>query len=267
MRWIAIDACHEQIKKDTFLQTLIVKDKISPTAICLDKIHLSIGANPIKLHYSDIDAAAYDVCGIMKYEVSRNQIDWDEDVEFSCEDINQIQTVYLRLTDASGNQNTCWAFIETEDKLAPICSDLADAKGICHEQAVEDFGMETDLNGNQLMEKFEWVEMDVKLENFYNTNYGSPVCSDNAYCYPIQIQQQYQLLKEACGVVHIKRRFRAVDQNGNGHQSNWSHQNIMIEYQPNWTITLPSDWIDNCNELAPNPVLSIENGKLRCARI
>jgi hypothetical protein len=260
IRWIAEDACHEQTKNDTIIQSILIKDLTLPAAICTDQLNVALGTESTKVHYRDIDKGSNDACGISKYEVSRNEIDWDSTVTFTCEDVHQSIKVYLRVTDASGNSHTCWTTVIVEDKIAPICSALPDQTETCDALHAADLGTSTDANNNGLLDD-AWVAMSAAQINFYNERYGNPVCSDNLSCNALTIEQQYQLVEKHCGIVKVQRRYRAIDWNGEGNQSNWVIQNINIEYKADWTITLPADWQGACGDDIPTSTIEIKNGK------
>jgi hypothetical protein len=259
IRWVAIDACHEQTKADTLYQTIIIQDLTKPSAVCTDQLNLSIVGDKLAIHYKEIEAGSYDACGIAKYEVSRDEIHWDSVVLFNCEDVHQQVAVYLRVTDIKGNQNTCWTFVNVEDKIAPICNDLSDRKENCDEYHSGMLGASTDANNNGLMDD-DWKMMSLAQMDLFNTRYGNPNCADNLACNDLTIEQQYQLIEKNCGIVQIQRRYRAIDWNGEGNVSNWATQNILVEYKADWTITLPADWSGTCGEAIPSSELSIQNG-------
>ena len=259
VRWVASDACHEQLVNDTLTQIVLIEDNTLPAAICTDKINVSLSGDEFKLHYRDIDAGSTDACGIAKYEVSRDELNWDSTVTFVCEDAHQAVKVYLRVTDKKGNQNTCWTIVNVEDKIRPICSDLPDMTGTCDE-GHNDGLIETDLDDDQQMEESEWVDMTADQVADFNTKYGDPNCSDNVTCSELVIQQQYQMIEKSCGRATIKRRYRAIDWNGEGNTSNWAEQTITIESKADWAITLPVDWKGDCGEEIPNSEIPIKNG-------
>ena len=261
IRWIAVDACHEQIVNDTIIQDVLIQDVTKPSAVCTDKITVSIGTDAIKMHYKAFEAGSYDACGIEKYEVSRDEFNWGEYVTFDCADVHQEAFVFLRITDKSGNQNTCWMNVIVEDKIKPICSDLADQTGACDAQHADEFGPSTDSNEDGKMSDNEWVNMTEAQVAFYNGKYGDPYCSDNAgKCNELVINQQYQLLPWPCGMLEIKRRVRAIDWMGEGNKSNWVEQKIKIEYKANWSITFPADWTGTCGADIPSSETFVVNG-------
>ena len=260
LRWVAEDACHEQTDYDEVDQIVVVKDVTKPGVVCIDQIHVSIGDEVAKIHYKDIDAGSYDACGIEKYELSRDGENWAEEVTVTCDDVHKSIKIYLRVTDAKGNQNTCWATIVSEDKIAPICSDLPDITQACDEAHVDNFGSSTDDDGDGEMEDSEWKDMTLEQADFYNQKFGYPVCSDNLSCGGLNFQQQYQLINWNCGTTNIKRRFRAIDWSNEGNISSWAEQKITIEYKANWTVSLPADWAGECADAIPDSDVQISSG-------
>jgi len=259
VQWVAEDACYQQIINDTITQLILIEDNTAPSAACVDKINLSLGQEEAKLHYNDIDGGSYDACDIVKYEVSRDEENWDSTVTFGCADAHIEATVYLRVTDSKGNQSTCWMTVNVEDKIAPICSDLPDVTGTCDEVHLTDLGTSTDVNENGLLDD-EWVDMTEAQIELFNKEYGHPNCSDNIACGDLIVQQQYQLVNKNCGQIAIQRRFRAIDWDGQGRTSNWSTQNINIESTAAWSVTLPVDWKGTCGDDVPNSDVFITNG-------
>jgi len=259
--WIAEDACHDQKEVDIITQDVFIQDVTKPSAVCTDKITVSIGTDAIKMNYKAFDGGSFDACGIQKYEVSRDEENWGEYVTFDCQDVHDTSIVYLRVTDNKGNQNTCWMNVVVEDKIAPICSVLEDKTGTCDAQHAEVFGPSTDSNKDGKMSDDEWDDMTEAQVAYYNANYDAPNCSDNAgTCQELIIQQQYQLIPWPCGMLDIKRRVRAIDWMGEGNKSNWVEQNIKIDYKANWTITFPADWQGTCGVNIPDSETFVTNG-------
>ncbi len=261
IRWVAEDACHEQLINDTLTQDILIQDVTKPSAVCTDLINVSIGTEEVKMHYSAFDGGSFDACGIAKIEVSKDDINYGEFVTFGCRDIHIDLRVYLRVTDNKGNQSTCWANVDVEDKIAPICSDLPDRTGTCDAQHADEFGPSTDANGDGKMSDDEWVDMTDAQAFYYNAIYGNPRCSDNvAGCDDLVIRQQYQLIAWPCGMLDIKRRFQAIDWAGQGNVSDYKSQNIKIEYKADWSITFPADWSGTCGDAIPDSAPIVTNG-------
>jgi len=94
------------------------------------------------------------------------------------------------------------------------------------------------------MEDSEYADLNGDFLAFWNDRYGDPAtaCSDNAgTCNQLVIQQQYQIIHQSCGVVRAKRRYRAIDWQGEGNKSPWVEQVITVNYVPGWKVTLPTD--------------------------
>jgi len=260
IEWVAADDCHVQTKTASLTQLVIITDKTKPAAICTDKINFSLARDAGNLHYRDFDAGSNDACGIAKYEVSRDEVNWDSVATFTCEDAHTEVKVFLRVTDVNGNQNTCWTLVNVEDKVAPICSDLPTMTETCDEVHIGNILPTTDTNEDGKMDETEWVDLTAAQVEEFNTKYENPNCSDNISCSELVIQQQYQFIQESCGQATIKRRFRAIDRDGEGMTSNWSKQTINIESKANWSITLPADWSGECGETIPDSEVTIVNG-------
>jgi hypothetical protein len=261
VRWIAEDLCHEQLTNDTITQIIIIEDHTKPSAVCHDKFHLSLSKDLISIHYRELDAGSYDACGIDKYEVSRDEINWNSLLQFTCEDIHQEINVFLRVTDKKGNQATCWSKVIVEDKIAPICSDLPNQTAYCDENHFANDLETTDLNDNGAMDEDEWKALSKEQMELFNQQFGNPNCSDNVSCNELTFEQAYQFIPSDCGRGKIKRRYRTIDWDGQGLASNWAEQIINIESKEDWSITLPADWKGNCGDSIPNSELIIQNGK------
>jgi len=259
IEWVAADDCHSQTKTASLTQLVIIEDKTLPSAICTDKINVSLGSSEVSLHYREIDAGSNDACGIAKYEVSKDEVNWDSVVVFSCEEAHTAVNVHLRVTDVNGNQSTCWTLVNVEDKIAPICSDLPTMTESCDDSHGNEL-LATDTNDNGAMDDDEWVDLTKEQATDFNIKYGDPNCSDNVACGALIIEQQYQKIEKGCGIATIKRRFRAIDWDGEGIASGYAEQTINIESKAAWSVTLPADWQGTCGAEIPNSELSIVNG-------
>ena len=266
LMYIAEDACHEQPINDTIYCFIAIQDVSAPTAICVDQLNISLGTSNAKVLATDIDAGSNDACGEVTLSIRRMPEEgkqgtaFEESIDFSCEDTHQQIPVELKVVDPKGNQNLCWVHVTIEDKLAPICGMLEDQQLACDEAHIASLGTPTDSNGNGIMDNSEWQNLGAD----WNAQFGNPLeaCSDNVGdCQQLVIQQQYQLIHKSCGTAIAKRRYRAVDWNGEGNPSSWVEQHITIVYVPNWSIDLPADWIGTCGDQIPDTApLSIVAG-------
>ena len=283
--WRAFDICPEQIKEDTCYRYFVLQDKTAPSAICKDQLNVSIGTDHAKLIPSSIDGGSTDACGISKlllrrtncgdpntwggvensyiadtYGYALDPTGWSEEILLECCDIQNTLTVELLVIDAKGNYNYCDVNIIAEDKISPTCSSLPDETAYCDEVHINNLGTSTDTNGNGLFDYSEWVKLEGALQDFYNSNYGDPLtnCNDNLACNDLTVEQEYQLIESQCGQLQVKRRFRAVDWQGN--PSNWGQQSLTVNYRPDWSITFPIDWIGDCGNIVPDTDIDITRG-------
>ncbi len=283
--WRAFDTCPEQTKEDSCFQYFILEDKTKPTAICEDLLNISMSNDFARIRAEDIDAGSWDACGIEKILIRRstcgnrntwagshnayvakrlnNKLDptgWGEYVDFACCDIHQRIKIELLVIDNNGNYNFCWMEVEPEDKINPLCVNLPDQKGYCDDFHTNELGLSTDTDQDGQFDSDEWIKLQGDLEFTFNEKYGKPfsACIDNLTCNDFSMEQQYQLLNLECGVIQLKRRYRARDWNGN--VSNWAEQHINVEYRPDWAISLPVDWTGTCGDGVPTANLIIENG-------
>lgn len=97
--------------------TILIEDNVAPNASCLPTyiLNLNSGGTLGILTPNQIDLGSSDNCAIVSYALSRDT--------FSCSDIyTNPHTVTLRVTDASGNIDSCTSQITIEDNIAPIIS-------------------------------------------------------------------------------------------------------------------------------------------------
>jgi subtilisin-like proprotein convertase family protein len=123
VRWRVEDECGN-VSVCTY--RIEVKDLVPPVAICDQFTKVSIGSN--KLAYvaaSTFDDGSLDNCGIVKMEVRKmtdrcfGNTNFRDSAVFCCTEVNSTIMVELRVSDASGNRNTCMVEIRVEDKLPP----------------------------------------------------------------------------------------------------------------------------------------------------
>ena len=268
IQWIAEDDCHEQVVNDTIEQQVIIQDVTKPSAACVDQLNVSIpnewGAI---VHVEDIDAGSFDACGIKTREIRIKGTNnpWDTVVIIGCEYVHPDLQIEMRVTDKKGNQNVCWLDVIVEDKIGPICNPLENLEGDCEDFHDGALGMNTDTDGDFIMDGGEYVVLEGDLLAFYNASFGDPAtlkaCEDNLNaksCGELTYEQQYQLIEWPCGEAKARRRYRARDWQGN--VSNWAVQDIVIVTKQNWKITFPGDWEGSCGDIAPTEAITIDNG-------
>ena len=270
LRWVAEDACHEQTEYDEVDQVVVIKDVTKPSAICTDQLNVSLPNDwGARVYVDDIDAGSYDACGIatreirIKHKYDDPEEGWNDYVDIGCEYVHDGLQIEMRVTDNKGNANVCWLDVLVEDKLAPICDDLEDVTINCDAGHVNLLGASTDADEDGEMEDDEWVDMTADQAEYYNDLFGLPYCEDNlkgAECGALGYEQQYQLIIWPCGEIKAKRRYRAIDWNGEGNKSNWAEQKIDIVYVPNWKVTFPADVEGTCGDELDGGDIEIVNG-------
>ena len=281
----AEDECFEQVKEDSCFRYFVLEDLVKPSAVCQDRLTVSLANDFARIRATDIDAGSWDACGVESILVRRqvcgqpdiwqgavnnyvrerldNKLDptgWSDFVDFSCCDAGQTVTVQLLVIDNNGNYNFCWMEVIPEDKVNPICANLPNQWDYCDNFHNGELGAVTDTDGDRTFDNTEWLPLEGDLADLYNDKYGEPLasCVDNLSCQTLNIEQQYQLIDQECGVYQAKRRYRVRDFTGN--VSGWAEQFISIDYRPDWEITLPVDWEGTCGDGVPTAELLIENG-------
>ncbi len=259
---VAYEASENCSKKTSQVFThFILENNDSTTApelVCEDGLTVSIpDKNGVFIRPSELIVRAEPACNrsiattLIRRKGTNN---WDTTVLVTCTDIGTPFSIELQVTDDKGNKNSCWTTITTEDKIAPLCSSLSDTVGICTTYHGDELGQTTDNNENGLLDD-EWNNLVEPFLTKYNETFGDPLtlCQDNiAGCVPLSIIQQYQLVQKTCGVMDIKRRYRAIDYSGN--ESEWKIQTISITYEPTWTLKFPKDELITCGDAIPDTV-------------
>ncbi len=257
----AFDECHTQLKEDSTFTYVITTDLTAPAVICASDLVISItGDQGVRLDAETVDGGSFDACGLITKEIRRKGVDstWQSAIFLPCSLLDTQIMVELRVTDAVGNENFCWTFVRLEDNVNPNCQPLANEVVTCEVIAANDYGVETDHNDNNICDDAEWTDMTNNQQLAYNETFGNPACADNITCKTFEVEQQYQRIEIACGMAQIKRRYRAIDEQGN--IGNWAEQEITVNYTANWSIEIGPDWEGTCNDVIPAPFINIENG-------
>ena len=131
--YVISDACGN---KREIRQLVTVVDGIPPIAICDQNTNLSLTSDGwAEICWTTIDDGSYDICDpdpmiqirrpdqVPPNGLTPNdplyETTWSDCVIFRCVDIGEDRVVEMRVKDASGNENKCWAYIDIEDKLPP----------------------------------------------------------------------------------------------------------------------------------------------------
>ena len=107
---------------------LEVTDNIAPIAICDEFTTIGIGTlGTAYVPAVVFDDGSYDNCAIVSMDVRRMtdpcnsppDLTWKSGVEFCCADVGNTVAVQFRITDASGNSNSCMVQVEIENNTPP----------------------------------------------------------------------------------------------------------------------------------------------------
>ncbi len=265
-----------------------IADQTLPTAICSDELVVSLAYGSLVITAEDISDGSFDACGIDTLLIRRTlcgsateygtdinpfvagkfgtEFDanaWSSSIEIGCCDMNTAIKVQLLIFDKGGNHNRCWLTILPENQPQAVCRDLPDAMGTCEDFKMNYLGESTDLNGNKAFDDEEWQPIQEILLDDLNRQFGSPACdATSTVCLNSNIEQEYQLLKESCGVQTMRRRFRT--RNFDATPYPWYYQNITINYRPGWSFTFPADTTLQCGTTdvgnIPEMLLDVDRG-------
>ena len=127
----AYDECYNETT-DTVI--VMVRDQVAPIAVCEQNTVITLDNDGLVHVYADVfDDGSFDECALDKIEVRRMTDNcnsgtdvWGDYVEFCCADVGQVVMVGFRVTDKSGNVNTCMVNARVQDKQAPRVTDLPD---------------------------------------------------------------------------------------------------------------------------------------------
>ncbi len=125
LQYIAIDDCGN---KDTCYTHLTVIDNQPPFVFCTDKLVVNLNESSyLRLFPESVNLGSTDNCGIAKYEVAKmtdqcknNANVFGPFAEFCCSDLGKTVMVLLKVTDRSGNMNTCMIEVTVRDKIPPV---------------------------------------------------------------------------------------------------------------------------------------------------
>ena len=270
-----------------------IADETTPTAICSDELIVSLAFGNLSIAAEDISDGSFDACGLdtilirrtvcgsdTEYPAEINNFvattfgsttganGWSSTIEIGCCDMNSVVKVQLLVIDKSGNYNRCWLTIRAESQAQSVCRDLPDATNFCDDLESNFLGESTDANGNRAFDEAEWQPIDDDLVEIINSQFGNPACDvTNTVCVNAGIEQEYQLLKEACGVQVMQRRFRTRSLDDTTFP--WFFQNIRVDYRPGWSITFPADTVLNCGttDVGNIPEMSLTINRGTCDQI
>src|SRR6056297_329635 len=250
-------------------QTLIVQDAVPPVAVCDQNTKVTLGADgTARVFWPTFEDGSYDNCEIDRIEVRRMNREFDcepttfffkEFVEFCCADIERSPVqVLFRVTDVSGNQNTCMVNVNVEDKLPPSIVAPQDLTISClypfDEWNLDEFGRVANLTEGEVRETRQIFDESYERECLNNNQYDPSIptyefldgfAQDNC---SLEVSSDYNDQRDDCGTGLIIRTFRAVDADGN---ATTAFQQLTIEQCSPLTesdIDWPNDRELDCDE-------------------
>ncbi len=128
IKWTVTDECNNS-SFCTFKVTIV--DRVLPNPVCDKNTVVSIsGTGVAVVNAITFDDGSFDNCGILKFEVRKmtdlcnfGTIAFTPTVRFCCEEVNTTVMVEFRVTDLSGNSNTCMVEVKVQDKLPPYITE------------------------------------------------------------------------------------------------------------------------------------------------
>jgi hypothetical protein len=226
--YTARDACGNE-SWDTLV--VVIEDLIEPVPICDRNTNVTLtNRGGTEEAWADVCAStindgSYDNCELTQVLISKSGNDgtFSECLTYTCEDVGE-NYVYLRVWDASGNYNTCWAFINVEDKVQPELECEADTI-YC-----------TDDIDNELQEIVDITEQEWEDKGLIRDNCDSTVliCTD------------FVFEGDDCNPVYSRTCF-VEDQYGN-QSLPCEHRVFVQDTTPVEIISFPADVLDlPCN--------------------
>jgi len=143
VKWRITDEC-DQTSEEIFMIT--VEDQVPPIAVCDEFTVASIGSEGwAEVAAITFDDGSHDNCEIVKYQARKMTHDcgdllpdydntiFRDTLKFCCNEVNTSIMVEFRVTDSSGNHNTCMVEVKIQDKLPPFIYCPADITLDCFE--------------------------------------------------------------------------------------------------------------------------------------
>ncbi len=237
IRYDVSDDCPTQPLRDTSATYFIVRDVTPPSAICTDELIVSVGSGAVRITPADLNAGSYDACETLTYKVRiKGTTEWLDAVALTCDNKPSVE-VELQVTGSKSEPVVCWSKITVEDKIAPICTPLADPDPVsCTKYHPDQYGETGPLVAGS------------NLEKFYNDNFGNPFegCSDN--CGISVYNQSIVVTKEDCGEITIVRSYSVGDWNPDPLYSPTYTQTITVESSHDFKLSFPEDQEVRCSD-------------------
>ncbi|MDO8365178.1 MAG: T9SS type A sorting domain-containing protein [Saprospiraceae bacterium] len=115
--YTATDACGNDAT-DTMMVTVV--DNSPPQAICASDLQVSLTSNGFGyVNASTVNQGSFDNCGPVFLSISRDEIEYNPQVQVSCADQGAPIMLTLRVTDVGGLENFCQMEVTVRDFLKP----------------------------------------------------------------------------------------------------------------------------------------------------
>jgi hypothetical protein len=207
-----------------------VIDDVPPVPVCDEFTVATLTNNGFAHIFAEtFDDGSHDNCSDVTFEVRRmtpgcgtSTTAWTEFAEFCCDDIGKEIMVSLRVTDESGNSNTCMVIVNVQDKLDPVIE--------CPPNITIDCGT-------------DYLDLDIT---------GMATATDN--CGNVDITMNDSGSLNDCGTGTIFRRFTATD--AGGRSVNCTQRITVQDFTPftGGSINWPTNkTLDGCADADTDP--------------
>ena len=227
--------------------TITVEDNFGPVAICDEITNVSLSSGGVTPVPADVfDDGSYDPCGDDVSFLARRMDgncdgiydDFGPTVEFCCEDVFELVTIIVQVSDSDGNTNQCMVTVEVEDKIFPTVTCPPNQTIDCV-TFNDELALPLALGDGTVLEQFGDAYIYDNCNYTYTTSWNVEV--------------------DACGAGEIIRCWVATDDSGNGPVQ--CLQTITITSDPNATFTVdfPEDVEVECSDVFdPDPAITGE---------
>jgi hypothetical protein len=215
----AVDKCNN---KSTCIYFVKAHDDKNPYVVCDQHTKVSIGSNGVaRLNAESVDDGSFDNCGIKDMLIKKmtdgcgnpQYLNFGPYVDFCCLEANQTLKVVMKVTDISGNSNTCMVDVEVEDKLPPQI--------ICPPDITISCNFYWDPNNLDKyfgkVVKDENQRKDIIIHDYYNDG----IVGKDGYTFDncnVTVTSTVQNLMNNCGVGKMIRTFTSKDDGGRTNQ-------------------------------------------------
>lgn len=211
----AVDKCNNKSKCTYYIKAI---DDKNPYVVCDQHTKVSIGSNGVaRLNAESVDDGSFDNCGIKDMQIRKmtdgcntpEYLKFGPYVDFCCLEANKTLMVVMKVTDLSGNSNTCMVEVEVEDKLPPQVICPPDLTVSC------DFYYDPD-DMNRYFGKVVKDENERKNIIIYD-QYNNGIVGKDGYTYDncnVSISSSVKDSLNNCNIGKLYRKFTAKDDGG-----------------------------------------------------